>query len=242
MEIEILADKLSSWIADKVKEAGCRGAVFGMSGGIDSSVVAVLSKHALGENVLGVLIPCYSIPQDEEHALAVAEKFSIRTQKVVLDTAFDALTSSLPDNPVDEAAGRLATANLKARLRMVTWYHFANQLRYLVVGSGNRSELAVGYSTKYGDSGVDILPLGNLVKTQVRDLAEYLEVPREIIDKPPSAGLWEGQTDEDDLGFTYGQLDSFLLTGETDTAVKQRIQSMMVGSRHKTQPPPIPPF
>ena len=242
MEIEILAERLSSWIADKVKEAGCRGAVFGMSGGIDSSVVAVLSKHALGDNVLGVLIPCYSIPRDEEHALAVAEKFGIDTRKVVLDNVFDTLTGLLPDNPVDEAAGRIAMANLKARLRMVTWYYFANQLRYLVIGSGNRSELAVGYSTKYGDSGVDILPLGNLVKAQVRDLALYLGVPQEIIDKPPSAGLWEGQTDEDDMGFTYNQLDSFLLTGETDAAVRQRIESMMARNQHKTQTAPLPPF
>jgi len=242
MEIEILADKLSSWIADKIKEAGCRGAVFGMSGGIDSSVVAALAKRAVGDNVLGVLMPCYSIPQDEEHARAVAEKFSIATQKVVLDTAFDTLTGLLPDNPVDEAAGLLATVNLKARLRMVTLYHFANQLRYLVIGSGNRSELAIGYFTKHGDSGVDILPLGNLVKAQVRELAEYLGVLREIIDKPPSAGLWEGQTDEGDLGFTYNQLDSFLLTGETDAGVIQRIESMMAKSDHKTKSPPLPPF
>jgi NAD+ synthase len=242
MEIKILADKLSSWIVDKVKEAGCRGAVFGMSGGLDSSVVAVLSKYAVEDNVLGVLMPCYSIPRDEEHARKVAEKFAINTQKVVIDTAYDVLSGLLPDNPIDEAAGRLATANLKARLRMITLYHFANQLRYLVIGSGNRSELAIGYFTKHGDSGVDILPLGNLVKAQVRDLAEYLGVPPEIIEKPPSAGLWEGQTDEDDFGFTYGQLDSFLLTGETDAAARQRIESMMVRSGHKTQSPPLPPF
>ncbi|MBN2073989.1 MAG: NAD(+) synthase [Dehalococcoidales bacterium] len=242
MEIETLAEKLSSWIATKVKEAGCRGTVFGMSGGIDSSVVAVLSKHAVGDNVLGILNPCYSIPQDEEHARAVAEKFGIVTQKVVLDTAFDTLSGLLPDNPVDEVAARLARANLKARLRMVTWYHFANQLRYMVIGSSNRSELAIGYFTKYGDGGVDILPLGNLVKAQVRDLAEYLGVPREIIEKPPSAGLWEGQTDEGDLGFTYDQLDSFLLTGETDADVRQRIESMITKSGHKTQTAPLPPF
>ena len=242
MEIEILADRLSSWIADKVKEAGCLGAVFGMSGGIDSSVVAVLSKQAVGNNVLGILMPCYSIPRDEEHALAVANKFHVDARKVVLDTAFDTLTGLLPDNPVDEASGQLAIANLKARLRMVTLYHFANQFRYLVIGSSNRSELAIGYFTKHGDSGVDILPLGNLVKAQVRDLAGYLGVPREIIEKPPSAGLWEGQTDEDDLGFTYNQLDSFLLTGETDAAIRQRIESMIAGSGHKTKTAPLPPF
>jgi len=225
-----------------VKHAGCRGVVFGLSGGIDSSVVAALSKNAEKDNILGVLMPCYSIPLDEEHGLAVAEKFNIHTRTVVLDTAYDVLSGLLPDSPVDEATGRLATANLKARLRMVTLYHFANQLRYLVVGSGNRSELAIGYFTKHGDSGVDILPLGNLVKSQVRDLARYLGVPREIIEKPPSAGLWEGQTDEDDFGFTYEQLDSYLLTGESDADVRQRIESMMARSSHKTQSPPLPPF
>ena len=242
MEIDELAEKLSSWITIKVKEAGCRGAVFGLSGGIDSSVVAVLSKQAVGDNVLGILNPCHSIPQDEEHARAIAEKFSIATHKVVLDTAFDILSGLLPDNPVDEAAARIAMANIKARLRMVTWYHFANQLRYLVVGSSNRSELTIGYFTKYGDGGVDILPLGNLVKTQVRELAGYLGVPREIIEKPPSAGLWEGQTDEGDLGFTYEQLDSFLLTGETEAAARQKIESMIAKSGHKTKSPPLPPF
>ena len=108
MEIEALAGQLSSWIATKVKEAGCRGAVFGMSGGIDSSVVAVLSKHAMGDNVLGILNPCYSISQDEEHARAVADKFKIPTQKIVIDTAFDTLSGLLPDNPVDEVAALVA--------------------------------------------------------------------------------------------------------------------------------------
>jgi NAD+ synthase len=242
MDVNELAEKLSLWVGDRVEEAGCRGAVFGMSGGIDSSVVAALSKRALQDNVLGVLMPCHSISRDEEDALAVAEQFSIETEKVVLDGAFDSLSGVLPNNPVDAHAERVAMANLKARLRMLTLYHFANQSKYLVVGSGNRSELTVGYFTKHGDSGVDILPLGNLVKRQVRELAGFLGVPQPIIDKPPSAGLWEGQTDEADLGFTYEQLDTFILTGEADAAVRRKIESMISGCSHKTRTPPLPPF
>ena len=237
-----LADRLGKWIKERVDEADCRGAVFGMSGGIDSSVVAALCSKALGKDVLGVIIPCFSIDRDEEHARTVAGVFGIPVEKVVLDDLFTALSSALPDKAVDDRARRLAAANLKARLRMLTLYHFANQLRYLVVGSSNRSELAVGYFTKHGDSGVDILPLGNLVKREVQELAGHLGVPQEIIDKPPSAGLWEGQTDEDDLGFTYNQLDSFLLTGGCEEPLRQRIEGMIAGSRHKCQTPPAPPF
>jgi len=242
MKVEELAEKLPLWIKEKVEAAGCRSAVLGMSGGIDSSVVAVLCRRTLPENVLGVLMPCHSIPQDEEHALAVADKFSIPTEKVVLDSVFDALIKVLPDKAVDTASGRLAMANLKARLRMLTLYHFANQRKYLVVGSGNRSELAIGYFTKHGDSGVDILPLGNLVKAQVRELARFLGIPGEIIDKPPSAGLWEGQTDEDDMGFSYEELDCFLTSGDVTDDLRKKIEYMMAACEHKRLTPPVPPF
>ncbi|MBN2238831.1 MAG: NAD(+) synthase [Dehalococcoidales bacterium] len=237
-----LSDKLGQWIKGKVEEAGCRGAVFGLSGGIDSSVVGALCSRSLGDAVLGVIMPCFSIDRDEEHARTLADTFSIPVEKVPLDNVYTALYEVLPDKAVDEAAKRLASANLKARLRMLTLYHFANRLKYLVIGSGNRSELAVGYFTKHGDSGVDILPLGNLIKAQVKEVAAYLGVPREIIDKPPSAGLWEGQTDEADLGFTYQQLDTYLLTGKTDDSVQERIRSMIAGCDHKRQTPPLPPF
>lgn len=237
-----LADKLSQWIKMQAEGAKCRGAVFGMSGGIDSAVIAVLAQHALGKNLLGVIMPCFSIPQDEEHALDVAGKFGIETKKVVLDSTFDTLFGGIPNVSVNPAARRLASANLKARLRMSTLYCFANQLGYMVVGSGNRSELAVGYFTKHGDSGVDILPIGNLVKAQVRELAGYLGIPRIIIDKAPSAGLWEGQTDEAEMGFTYDQLDSFILTGKTEDSARKKIERMMAGCGHKKQTPPIPPF
>jgi len=112
----------------------------------------------------------------------------------------------------------------------------------MVAGAGNRSELSVGYFTKYGDGGVDILPLGNLVKGRVRELAIFLGIPQEIIDKPPSAGLWQGQTDEGELGLSYEELDRYLVTGEASNEVKRKIESMIAASDHKRQPPPVASF
>ena len=237
-----LVKKLVSWIRDRVTSAGCRGTVIGMSGGIDSAVAAVLCQRAFPENTLGVLMPCYSIPQDEEHARMAASKFSIPTRTVVLDSVYDALGEVLPDEAAELDVVHTARSNLKVRLRMLTLYYFANQLRYLVVGSSNRSELTTGYFTKYGDGGVDIAPLGNLVKGQVRDVATFLGIPQEIIDKPPSAGLWPGQTDETELGLSYDELDCYLLTGKARDEVRERIEMMMAGSNHKRLTPALPDF
>ena len=242
MNIEQLAEKLVLWIRDKVSAAGCEGGVVGISGGLDSSVVAVLSLRAFPQSTLGVIMPCYNSHEDLEHARAVANKFSIPTRTVVLDTIFDALLKVLPDDKADPDVSRLAKGNLKARLRMLTLYYFANQLKYMVVGSSNQSELAVGYFTKYGDGGVDIMPLANMVKGQVRELARFLDIPRQIIDKTPSAGLWEGQTDEGELGFSYNELDRYLITGEASAELKKRIESMIAASDHKRQPPPVASF
>jgi NAD+ synthase len=242
MSMKELSENLVSWIMEKVLSAGCRGTVLGMSGGIDSSVVAVLCQQAFPQNTLGILNPCHSISEDEEHALAIAKKFSIETRKVVLDSVFDTMSGIMQNNKTDATASRLSEANLKARLRMITWYYFANQLNYMVVGSSNRSEITVGYFTKYGDGGVDIMPLGNLVKSQVRELADFLGIPKVIIDKAPSAGLWPGQTDEADMGFSYDELDRYLLTGQVSDEVKNKIESMKAHNQHKRSLPPIADF
>ena len=239
MNVEQLAQKLVLWIKEKTVAAGGKGVVLGMSGGLDSSVVAVLCHRAFPKNVLGVVMPCYSDPEDKEHALAVASKFSIPTREVVLDPVFDTLLHALSGDKVETGANRLAEANLKARLRMLTLYCFANQLEYMVAGAGNRSELSVGYFTKYGDGGADILPLGNLVKSQVRELAGFLDIPQPIIDKPPSAGLWRGQTDEGELGISYEELDRYLVTSEASGGLRQKIESMIAASAHKRLPPPV---
>lgn len=233
---------LTAWIQDRVRAAGCRGVVFGMSGGVDSSVLAVLCQKAFPQNILGMIMPCYSVNEDKDHAETVARQFEIPTKTVALNAVYDALLYVLPDFKPDPAAARLARANLKSRLRMLTLYYIANQMKYLVAGSGNRSEITIGYFTKYGDGGVDILPLGNLVKKEVRELARYLEIPREIIDKPPSAGLWEGQTDEGEMGFTYEALDRYLVTGAAPDEFKSRIEFRKAASLHKKTTPAVPDF
>ena len=242
MEVAELADKLVAWIQEKVREAGCRGIVLGMSGGLDSSVLAALCRRASSENVLGIIMPCHSNPQDEEHARLAAEKFGVTTEKVPLEGVFEAFLKVFPGKEAKPGNSKLAEANVKVRLRMVTLYYFANQLGYLVAGSSNRSELFAGYFTKYGDGGSDILPMGKLVKGQVRELARFLGVPRPIIDKPPSAGLWHGQTDEYELGFSYDELDRYLTTGEAIPELKPKFDSMALDSKHKCLPPPVPDF
>lgn len=234
-----IAEKLSLWIEERVAAAGSKGVVLGLSGGVDSSVVAVLCQRAFPQKTLGLIMPCHSHNQDIEHAQALAEKFSIPTRTVVLDSTYDTLLKALPDEKASPEASRLAKANLKARLRMLTLYYFANRLDYLVVGSGNRDELALGYFTKHGDGGVDIQPLGNLLKGQVKELAKFLGIPRQIIDKPPSAGLWEGQTDEGELGFSYEELDRYLASGEASAALKAKFKAIIAAAEHKRQPPPV---
>jgi NAD+ synthase len=236
-----VAEGLVSWIEEQVRAAGLRGVVVGMSGGLDSSVTAVLCQRALPKNTLGVIMPCYSSEADLGHARCVAQKFNILTVAVDLAPVFDFLKKTLPQEKADPERQKIAEANLKPRLRMLTLYYLANQLGYLVVGTSNRSELEVGYFTKYGDGGVDIEPLGNLVKSEVRELASYLGIPDEIINKPPSAGLWAGQTDEGEMGITYEQLDRYLLSGEANEDVKKRIEDMSRSSAHKRRTPPLPP-
>jgi NAD+ synthase len=233
------AEKLADWIKERVAEAKFQGVVLGLSGGMDSSVVAVLCQRAFPQKTLGLIMPCHSHKQDIEHARILAQKFSIPTKTIVLDSTFNTLLKALPDEKTSSDSKRLAQANLKARLRMLTLYYFANQLNYLVVGSGNRDELAIGYFTKYGDGGVDIQPLGSLLKGQLKELAQFLSIPKPIIDKPPSAGLWEGQTDEGELGFSYDELDRYLASGEAPDALKKKFKDKIAASEHKRQPPPL---
>lgn len=239
--VQELSQKLISWIDNAVASAGGKGVVLGMSGGIDSSVAAVLCKRAFPRSVLGAIMPCHSSPVDRERAELVAGKFDIPVQVIVLDKAFDSLVKCLPDVGSDVST-RLAENNIKPRLRMVALYYLANNLNYLVVGSSNRSELSIGYFTKHGDGGCDLMPLGNLVKKQVNELAKYLEIPGVIIDKPPSAGLWDGQTDEAELGLTYAELDAYLISGQAKPEINKRIEAKINLSAHKRCMPPVAPF
>ena len=236
-----LAEHLTKWVHDQVAEAGGQGVVFGVSGGVDSAVIAAIAKRAFAEHTLGVLMPCHSDPRDAADGAFVAEHIGVAFVTVDLTPTFDVLARSLATASPGVLQSRLALANLKPRLRMTTLYALANELGYFVLGSSNRSELAVGYFTKYGDGGVDLLPLADLVKGEVRELAGKLGVPRHIIDKPPSAGLWAGQTDERDMGLSYEELDACLLTGLGSDDVRLRVAAMHAGSAHKRALPQMAP-
>ncbi|MGM0471930.1 MAG: NAD(+) synthase [Bacillota bacterium] len=236
-----LSQQLIKWIRDKITTAGCQGAVVGLSGGIDSAVTSVLCKQAFPDHTLGLIMPCYSQTEDREDAQLVADQFGIETRVINLEEPFDNLLQVL-DNKEGSRQKNMAVANVKPRLRMTSLYYYAAKHNYLVVGTDNRSELKVGYFTKHGDGGVDIAPLGNLVKTEVRKLAEYLEIPKQIINKPPTAGLWEDQTDESEMGITYEELDHYILTGEAKPEVKERIEELAAKNSHKLGAPPVPDF
>lgn len=234
-----LSGKIANWIKEQVKKAGRKGIVFGLSGGLDSAVIAHLASMAVGDNVLGLILPCESSAEEIELAIKAAEKAGIKTKEVSLDKAFGELAGAC------EGANALAKANLKPRLRMAVLYYFANTLNYLVVGTGNKSELSIGYFTKYGDGAADILPLGNLLKAEVRELAKMLGVPGEIIKRAPSAGLWKGQTDEGEIGLTYEELDKTIAAMEknrtrgVDKKALEKVKKMIKNSEHKRSKIPV---
>jgi NAD+ synthase len=239
MSVEQTVESIVEWIRLQVKSVGALGAVFGLSGGVDSAVVGALCKKALGKNTLGVIMPCQSLSSDMEDARLVADNFDIETVTVDLGHTLESLLQELPPG-CDEAV-----SNIKPRLRMTALYFIANDRGMMVVGTSNRSELMVGYFTKYGDGGSDICPLADIYKTDLYDVAGFLGVPERIIETPPSAGLRLGQTDEGDLGISYDELDSILKdiragrAPSNDTALVARVQRLIEAGEHKRAPIPV---
>ena len=244
--LEKKIDLLVSWLQDKVREAKVDGLVVGLSGGIDSSVVAHLIQRACPETSVAVIMPICSNKQDAIDAMKVVESSGIRHFIIDLSQAHDALLNTVDGALKDadayvEDRARLGDANTRARLRMTTLYHVANNFRCLVVGTDNKAEWHTGYFTKYGDGGVDLVPLVHLTKSEVREMAKILGVHREIIEKAPSAGLWEGQTDENEMGTTYHMIDRFL-NGETIPEKDQAIiDAHHARSEHKRNLAAKPP-
>ncbi len=235
-EAAFLKETVVSWLREKVAAGGMEGGIVGLSGGIDSAVVAALLRVAFGDAMLAVMLPCHSDPQDEQDARLVAEALDLPLAKVDLSGTYDALVGALgTGSPLSS----LALANVKPRLRMISLYALARDRRLLVCGTGNKDEWTVGYFTKHGDSGADLLPLGDLVKGEVRSLATHLGVPSKIVDKPPTAGLWPGQTDEGEMGVRYADLDTFLLTGEGPESVRNFVERARKQSEHKRHMPPV---
>lgn len=243
LEYNEVEKSLKTWLTNKVNKAGANGAVIGISGGIDSAVTAVLCKKVFKENTLGVILPCNSNKEDKKDAKLLAEEFDIDYKIKDLSEIYEKFVVDLKEDEIQDGKidnKDMALANIKPRLRMIALYYYASINNYLVIGTDNWSELKVGYFTKYGDGGVDLAPLGRLVKTEVRGLAKHLGIPEKIIDKKPSAGLWEGQTDENELGVSYEDLDHYILTGEASEEVRKRIDELAENNAHKTEAIPIP--
>jgi len=207
---EEVKTKITRFIRDYVEKSKAKGIVLGLSGGVDSSTAAALSAMAIGGNkVLGLMLPereTYN-PKDVKHAELVAEKFGIKTEKIDITPALEALEKTIP---VFDPEDKLCKGNLKARIRMLYLYYYANKLNLIVCGSSDKSETMIGYFTKWGDVAADISPLMDLYKTQVRKLAKHIGVPDVIVEKPPSPMLWPGQTAEEEIGIKYETLDLIL--------------------------------
>lgn len=233
-------EKLVQWLQTQIEETGVKGLLVGVSGGIDSSVVANLIKRAAPESSLGVMMPCNSNPEDLDHAKKVVEAADLDNVTVDLTSTHDTMLKEIQTqlknaNALVEENQQLADANLRARLRMSTLYTVATNYNYLVVGTDNAAEWYTGYFTKFGDGGVDLVPLVHQTKGDVRELAKYLNVPKEVINKQPSAGLWEGQTDENEMGTSYAIIDQYLKGEEVPEKDKAIIEQMHNRTAHKRE-------
>ena len=241
---QVISD-IQNWIKDYVTSANMEGVVLGISGGIDSAVTATLCVRAMGkEKVLGLGLPCFSKPQDLEDAKTIASLLEIEFINLDLTSTYEEFMKTVASKI---ESNQIARANLKPRLRMMTSY-FIGQSKgsYLVGGTSNRTELAIGYFTKYGDGGVDFEPIGGLYKREVREIAKILEIPDKIIKKPPSAGLWKGQTDEGEIGISYDvldeivyRIDSNLKLGNLNKDEVGKVKIMMKSAQHKLEVPPF---
>ncbi len=252
MDFEKAKETIVDLIRTKTQEAGVNSAVVGLSGGIDSALTAYLTVEALEhENVLGIHLPELNVTPAEDvlDATEVADRLNIEFKTIDISEILSSFMYSIPES---NDATPLTNGNLKARIRMSVLYYYANLSGRMVMGTGNKTEIMLGYYTKYGDGGVDIEPIGDLYKTEVMELSRMVGVPEGIITKPPSAGLWVGQTDEEELGISYVVVDKMLemlldgknpeyiqdilgVSNEQMDSIIQRISANI----HKSQAPPI---
>jgi len=227
-----------AFIKETLVASGCTGLVFGNSGGKDSALAGILCKMAC-DDTLGLIMPCGSrrnYLDDRDDALELAAQYNIETRTVDLTPVKTALELSLNDAV---SLTKTAGANINPRLRMTALYAVAGSENRLVVGTGNRSETYMGYFTKWGDGACDLNPINDLTVGEMYELLRYLNAPEAILLKPPSAALFEGQTDEKDMGISYERIDKFLLTGEATEEELAIIRRYHGSSEHKRKPIPV---
>jgi NAD+ synthase len=248
VNVTLVRSILTGFLCDGVNSTGMSGAVIGLSGGVDSTLVAFLAAEALGpERVLGLMMPFRtSSPDSMADARLAADKLGIRTELVDISPMVDAHTQGAGD------ADRMRIGNIMARERMIVLYDRSARERAMVVGTSNKTEILLGYGTLFGDTACGINPIGDLYKTQVWQMAAAVGVPERIISKPPSADLWKGQTDEEELGFSYREVDRLLfhlvdgrrttqelITMGFDEAFVRKVESLIRKNQFKRRPPVV---
>ena len=227
-EIKIIK-KISRFLDKEVRSRNANYVVIGISGGIDSTLTAYVSAHALGpDKVLGLLLPDYSVTPkvDVKHGLEIAKKLNIDYELIDIGKGKNHIIKKFPRN-------KLAKANFLVRLRMAILYYYAAARGGIVVGTADKSELQLGYFTKYGDGGADIFPIADLYKTEVRKIAKYMKVPQHIIEKQSSARLWKGQTSEGEIGVSYEIIDKILSQLDFEKIIKNSPVPEIIGVDRK---------
>lgn len=227
--------EIIKWIKTEVKKAKAKGVIVGISGGIDSALVAYLAKKAFPNNSLGILMPINKDRYfDLEDGLELVKTFDLKFKIVDLYDEYQSIVNKT------KIFSNLTKGNLQARLRMTTLYSFAQENNYLVLGTDNKAEYNLGYFTKWGDGGCDLLPIIHLYKSEVYDYAKKINVPKSILDKKPSAGLWDGQTDEKELGFSYDDYENYDRKILKNKELIKKIEDQIQKTNHKRQPIPQP--
>lgn len=229
-------NKIIEWIKEEVTKAKAQGVIVGISGGIDSALVAYLAKQAFPNNSLGILMPINQERKfDIDDGLELVKKFNLDYKIVNLYDEFNSIANKT------QIKSNLSKGNLQARLRMSTLYAFAQENNYLVLGTDNKAEYYLGYFTKWGDGGCDLLPIVHLYKSEVFKYAKQVGVPKSILNKKPSAGLWDGQTDEDELGFSYNDYEAYDKGELKNIEIIKKIELQISRTNHKRLDIPKPP-
>ncbi|MGL5640114.1 MAG: NAD(+) synthase [Mycoplasmoidaceae bacterium] len=224
-----------SWMKDYLVNSGSKGFVLGVSGGIDSAVLALILKKYFGNNYSAYWIDVESSKEDFKYASLLFEKSEFIYEIIDLNKSFNFLKEELKLNNINQA-------NVKSRLRMISLYAKAQEKNYLVLGTTNYIEYKIGYFTKYGDGASDLAPLKNLLKKEIKEIAIHLGVPKEIIERAPSAGLYENQTDEDEIGLSYKVMDDYFSNKNISLEDKNKINLKVLNSNHKREEIPYPFF